>query len=413
LLFQSLAIALMTMAAAAIGTAQSTATTILGNVTSKSARAHYRVLYTFPGGTAGIGPNGVIRDAAGNFYGMTGAGGDFECDLTGSLGCGVVFKLNAAGKETVLHRFTGSPTDEGTPFAGVVRDALGNLYGTTSGVPLYNGTVFKVDRAGKETVLYSFTGGTDGLEPLAGLVLDAAGNLYGTTNAGGASGQGVVFKVDATRKETVLYSFTGGADGGGPMAGVILDSAGNLYGTTASGGASSNGVVFKLDTSGTETVLHSFTGGADGGGPSGVIRNSAGDIYGMTGNGGNRHCNLNGSPGCGVVFKLDTVGKLTVLHTFMGKADGGIPSGDLIRDAAGSLYGSTGFGGNLHYCEGSGCGVVFKLNTAGKLTVLHTFTGGLDGAAASSLVQDAAGNLYGAAGIGGASNNGVVFKITP
>jgi uncharacterized repeat protein (TIGR03803 family) len=147
-----------------------------------------------------------------------------------------------------------------------------------------------------------------------------------------------------------------------------------------------------------------------------VIRDSAGNLYGTTANGGDLHCNLNGSPGCGVVFKLDTAGKLTVLHTFTGKADGGIPSADLIQDAAGNLYGATGFGGNDHDCQGQGCGVVFKLDKAGKETVLHTFTGGPDGGGPSGVVQDAAGSLYGAAAIGGACQDqgcGVVFKITP
>jgi uncharacterized repeat protein (TIGR03803 family) len=410
-------ITLIAVAWATVSMAQSTGTAMRMCV-SKSARARFEVLYAFPGGKAGIGPGNVIRDAAGNLYGMTGAGGDLKCDLTGSLGCGVVFKLNSAPKETVLHRFHGNPTDQGTPFGGVVRDSAGHLYGTTSGIPLYNGTVFKVDRNGKETVLYKFNGGSDGLEPLAGLVRDGAGNLYGTTNAGGIggpSGQGVVFKVDASGKETVLYSFSGGTDGAGPMAGLILDSAGNLYGTTASSGALGLGVAFKLDTSGTEHVLHSFTGGADGAAPlAGVVRDSAGNIYGTTANRGNLQCNLNGSGGCGVVFKLNAAGKLTALHTFAGTTDGGVPSADLLLDATGNLYGATGFGGDLGCTPfGNGCGVVFKLDKTGKETVLHTFTGGSDRGAPSTLVQDGAGNLYGAAAIGRVSNSGVVFRIAP
>ena len=161
-------------------------------------------------------------------------------------------------------------------------------------------------------------------------------------------------------------------------------------------------------------MLHSFTGRADGGGPGGLVRDSAGNIYGTTGNGGDRQCNLNGSPGCGVVFKLNPAGELTVLHTFTGGADGGVPSADLIQDAGGNLYGTTGFGGNDRDCEGQGCGVVFKLDKAGKLTVLHTFTGGSDGGAPSGIALDAVGNLYGTTAIGGGGQDvGVVFKITP
>ena len=155
------------------------------------------------------------------------------------------------------------------PYGGLIRDSKGNLYGTTNGGGASGaGVVFKVDTSGNETVLYSFTGGADGGYPLAGVIRDSAGNLYGTTNGGGASGAGVVFKVDTSGNETVLYSFTGGADGGFPLWVVLArDSAGNLYGTTAGGGASGAGVVFKVDTSGNETVLYSFTGGADGGNP--------------------------------------------------------------------------------------------------------------------------------------------------
>jgi uncharacterized repeat protein (TIGR03803 family) len=170
----------------------------------------------------------------------------------------------------VLYSFTGG-ADGGNPYGGVVRDSAGNLYGVTGrwrGIGV--GVVFKVDTSGHETVLYTFTGGADGAYP-NGVIRDSAGNLYGTTtNGGGASGAGVVFKVDTSGHETVLYSFTGGNDGGNSSAGVIRDSQGNLYGTTSGGGASGAGVVFKVDTSGHETVLYSFTGGADGATPTQV-----------------------------------------------------------------------------------------------------------------------------------------------
>jgi uncharacterized repeat protein (TIGR03803 family) len=158
--------------------------------------------------------------------------------------------LDKTGKETVLYSFAGKP-DGGDPLAGLVRDRAGNLYGTTLyGGASDNGTVFELDKTGKETVLYSFTGGSDGASPWAGLVLDAAGNLYGTAQGGGSSdcngGCGVLFEVDRSGKETVLYEFTNGDDGAGPVASLIWDKAGNLYGTAEGGGAYGVGTVFKL-----------------------------------------------------------------------------------------------------------------------------------------------------------------------
>jgi len=172
------------------------------------------------------------------------------------------------------------------PAAGLIEDEKGNFYSTTENGGTSNGcvdgcgTVFKLDKTGKETVLYSFTGGADGAIPIAGLIRDEAGNLYGTTDGGGASGNGTVFKLDANGKETVLHSFAGGADGADPHAGLIRDAAGNLYSVTVGGGTSNRGTVFKLDTNGQETVLYTFTGGADGGFPEDrLIRDAAPVTY--------------------------------------------------------------------------------------------------------------------------------------
>jgi uncharacterized repeat protein (TIGR03803 family) len=351
----------------------------------------------------------LVRDAAGNLYGTTGGGG---------FSNGVVFKLDTTGKETVLHRFSG--TDGRFPSGGLVRDAAGNLYGTTSSGGAFGwGSVFKLDTTGKETVLYSFTGGTDGSEPSAGLIRDAAGNLYGTTVSGGTSPfpYGVVFKLDPSGKETVLYTFTGGADGGFP-SGLIRDAAGNLYGTAGGGGSpacgaeNGCGVVFKVDTTGKETVLYSFDG-SDGAYPfQDLTRDAAGNLYGTT------LSVAGGGLNYGVVFKLDTAGKETVLHSFRGyPADGAFSvygtGRGLVRDAAGNLYGTTDSGGAFND------GLVFRVNTTGKETVLYSFTGGLDGGNPSvGLVRDAAGNLYGTAVTGGADDCGddgcgVVFKLDP
>jgi uncharacterized repeat protein (TIGR03803 family) len=317
-------------------------------------------------------------------------------------------------KEVVLHNFA-SPPHGAYPATGVVRDSAGNLYGTTNGA--YSdvggggtdnaGVVFKVDTSGHETVLYSFTGGADGSSP-NGLIRDLKGNLYGTTNGGGASGAGVVFKVDRSGRETVLYTFTGGADGGFPLAGVLRDSKGNLYGTTNGGGASGAGVVFKLDTSSHEKVLYSFTGGADGSTPNGVIRDPAGNLYGTTTYGGD----ASGTAGAGVVFKIDTSGHETVLYTFTGGTDGANSLAGVIRDRAGNLYGTTPNGGNASGALGSG--VVFKVDTSGHETVLYTFTGGADGAYPQvGVIRDRAGNLYGTTPFGGQTDAGVVFEIKP
>jgi uncharacterized repeat protein (TIGR03803 family) len=255
------------------------------------------VLHSFTGTPDGSSPYaGLLRDTVGNLFGTTNTGGSGQgC----SSGCGTVFKLDTPGKETVLHSFTGAAYEyEVSPLAGLIRDPAGNLYGTTAGLYgaclfqgrwYYCGTVFKLNAAGNATLLFRFSGGAYGAIPYAGLVRDAAGNLYGTTVFGGAYPytHGTVFKLDTTGKETVLHSFTGGADGANPYAGLIQDAAGNLYGTTASGGASGSGTVFKLDTTGKETVLHSFTGGADGANPhAGLILDAAGSLYGTTTNGG-------------------------------------------------------------------------------------------------------------------------------
>jgi uncharacterized repeat protein (TIGR03803 family) len=245
--------------------------------------------------------------------------------------------------------------------------------------------------------------------------MDAAGTVYGTTSGNTYRTYGTVFKLNPTTgKETVLFDFTGEADGGSPWADLILDAAGNLYGTTRLGGTYDNGVVFEMDTTGHETVLYSFTGGADGGVPLSRLVPYGGDFYGTTAFGGDLSCD-SGS-GCGVVFKLDTTGKETVLYTFTGGADGAAPQAGLIRDASGNFYGTTLYGGDPK-CN---CGVVFKLSPTGKETVLYTFTGGTDGGfACGSVIRNAAGNLYGTANGGGdlKCNSpygcGVVFKITP
>jgi uncharacterized repeat protein (TIGR03803 family) len=360
---------------------------------------HETVLYTFTGGADGSGrSSGVIRDSAGNLYGTAGGG---------AAGEGVVFKLEAAGQETVLYNFTGG-NDGGYPSGGVVLDSAGSLFGTAyrGGSSFGSGAVYKLDTAGHEKVLYTFTGGADGSHPGTGVIRDSLGNLYGTTCCGGTSG-GVVYKVDTARQETVLYGFPGAIGGSGPWAGVIRDSAGNLYGTTRSGGAANQGLAYKLDATGHETPLYSFTGGNDGGNPNGVVRDSAGNLYGTTRSGGKANE--------GAVYELDATGQETVLYSFTGGTDGGQPQAGVVRDSAGNLYGTT-LSGGLEYGKGclystAGCGVVFKLDTTGHETVLHSFTDGYDGGCPQAgVVLDSAGNLYGTAPFG-CAGIGVVYKV--
>ena len=360
-------------------------------------------LYNFPAaGVNGYDPQaGLIRDAAGNLYGTTYDGG--------TIG-GVVFRLNPAGRETILFDFGAlSTTTTGTgPRAGVVMDSSGNLYGTTEygGGTTNAGVVYKLSPAGQETVLYTFTGYTDGSTPQGGVILDASGNVYGTTYTGGTSFAGVVFKVSPAGQETVLYAFHG-PDGSGPTGNLLFDSAGNLYGTTYFGGISGIGseqgfgTVYKLDPAGSETVLYSFTGLADGGNPTGgLARDSAGNLYGTAYAGGLYNA--------GVVFKVDPQGLETVLYSFTGGTDGAYPSGGVVLDSSGNSYGTAPYGGNAN------AGVVFGVDPQGRETVLYSFTGGADGGnPASGVIRDSSGVLFGTTPTGGAADGGAVFRITP
>lgn len=366
----------------------------------------YKVLYSFTGGDDGKTPeSSLMADAAGNLYGTTMFGGAY--------GYGVAFKLDATGKETVLHAFTGG-ADGAYSVGGLILDEAGNLYGTTEeggdlgcNVGHGCGIVFKLDPSGTEAVLYSFTDGTDGGYPSGPVLRDGAGNLYGTTSYGGGGCEcGVVFKLGTGGTETALHTFTGGSDGAYPLAGLVRGAAGNLYSTTYLGGTYGKGTVFGLDITGNEVLLYSFTGGSDGGYPNaGLTLATTGNLYGTTEEGGDLACPS--GYGCGTVYKVDASGKETVLYSFTGGTEGSEPLGGLVIDPTGSLYGTTIAGGAPQL------GVVFGLNLAERETVLYTFSRGADGAAPfASLIHDAAGNFYGTAAYGGIGNNGTVFEIT-
>ena len=369
-------------------------------------------LYTFTGGADGNNPStGLVADSSGNLYGTTFNGG--------AHGDGVVFQVTPGGAETVLYSFSGSP-DGANPAAGLIRLHNGTSYGTTeNGGASGGGTVFMLSKTGVETVLHSFSGGPDGFNPFGALIRDSAGNLYGTTGDGGTGGCGVgcgtVFKVSAAGVETVLYSFTGGSDGVDPVGSLIRDSSGNLYGTTETGGAHGNGTVFELSPAGAETILYSFAGTPDGSGPEAALLRKGANFYGTT--------NVGGVDDAGTVFNLKR-GTEKVLHSFTESPDGSSPQGALIEDAAmaGTFYGTTYGSGSSAY------GTVFSVTTSGSENVLASFNGsngpgpGATGAFPNGgLLQDSSGNVYGTATDGGSifvnggwvTGAGTVFKLVP
>jgi uncharacterized repeat protein (TIGR03803 family) len=450
--------------------------------------------YTFPPANgngavaAGALPTeGVTLDPAGSgaLFGATTRGGNYSVN---GYGGGVVFKLAppAAGKtaytETVLHAFTGG-TDGIFPGAGNVFVQNGNVYGTTVGNAELGGcgkndtlscdTVFELTppAAGKTAwgygLLYRFLSVADGYEPEAGLIAGPAGSVYGSTTAGGnqdctssytnghgTTGCGTVFKLSPPASgtglwtKTILYKFTGGADGGLPLAALLADPSGSgvLYGTGSTGGSKTCsfgsyncGVVFALappakgKTAWTETVLYSFKGGSDGLAPTGALVMKGGALYGTTMSGGHS-CDIYG---CGTVFQLTPPAKgatawtFKTLYAFKGSTDGGVPMSAVTFGASGALYGTTfQFGSkNTNLLCGSyvGCGTLFQLTppatgTSWTEKPLYVFTGGATGGESSAGLALDAGVLFGTTALGGSGKcpatiaptcGGVVFKVTP
>ena len=359
------------------------------------------VIHSFGGGANGTEPlfSGVIRDGDGNFYGTTYGGG--------ASNLGTVFKVDKDGNGTVLHSFTGG-SDGSHPYAGLIRDAAGHMYGTTydGGIQLEAcsmgcGVVFEIDLTGREKVIHQFSSGTDGSFPVGGLMMDSQGNLYGTTETGGTFNYGMVYKIDKNGIETVMHYFSGPPEGEFPFSRLIRDASGNFYGTTSGGGSAGFGTVYKMTQDGTVTVLHSFAGGSDGSDArSGLLRDKTGNLYGTTFSGG--------AGNVGTVFKVDASGNETVLHSFNGY-DGSYPESTPVHDSSGNLFGTAVQGGPAGYLGGT----VFEITPDNTFSVIYDFTGGADGGGpAGTLKINSAGDLYGTTASGGSSGNGTVFKLT-
>jgi len=408
-------------------------------LTAQPAQAQtFTVLYTFSGGSDGASPlAGLTIDAAGNFYGTTfGTEDNGGCDQ--GL-CGTVFKLwktSIGWRHKTLYNFGGTP-DGANPWGTVAIARNGTLYGTTydggilggcfEGFAFGCGTVYQLIpppaipgialTPWNETLIFSFTGGSDGGRPEGDLTFDDAGNLYGTTTEGGSCSLGrcgVVYELVPSGQgatESVLYVFQANGDGSYPVGGVVFDKAGNLYGVTNYGDQSKylHGTVYELSLSGsgwTQRVLYGFTGGNDGDNPwGGLMISPSGSLYGTT--------SSSGAGGGGTVFGLTSFNgswKFNIIHSFS-EFEGKQPWDKLAMDAAGNLYGTTRYGGAY------GNGTVFKLtrSKAGwTYTSLHDFTGGSDGNYPyGSPVLDKNGNIYGTTSAGGANGYGVVFQITP
>jgi hypothetical protein len=411
-----------------------------------------RVLYRFQGGNDGSAPKAdLIADKAGNLYGTTFSGGSQTSE-------GTIFRLTppstpgGAWTQTILHSFL-NLGDGQYPWAGLISDKAGNLYGTTwlGGVFGDCGLVFELSPSSGTwtyTVLHNFAcdNSSDGGNSMADLIMDDSGNLYGTTSVGGTGGCiggcGVVFEVSPSGggwNETVLYNFPATGRGeeahGGTGGGVVLDKKGNLYGTTTNGGeTNSAGTVFELihpaQTGGAwkHKVIHSFIQASEGVFPeAGLTFDGQDTLYGTTQTGAGSGCYGNG---CGVVFRLrrqkSGAWAYDVLYTFSGNGDGSLPQASLTEDRLGNLYGATQLGGSGAGCTSSGCGVVFRLQhpqepeNAWTETVLHTYQGGKDGYVPwGRVIFSRGGLLYGATQFGGTPTCdpnwgcGTVFSVRP
>jgi uncharacterized repeat protein (TIGR03803 family) len=375
-------------------------------------------LYSFPliSGITPTSPQGpLLRDTKGNLYGTTMFGGH------SSGCCGQVFRLSPTGTLTVLHNFIRT---EGTnPQGGVIADSSGNLYGAAPSGGDLNcagnssgcGTVYKIDASRKFSILHTFEG-TDGDSPLGRLVLDKSGNLYGTTSIGGSANYGTVYEISASGTESVLLNFDN-TNGAYPYGSLLAGPNGELLGTSAYGGTFDQGTVFRLTPSNgswTQTIFYTFgTVSNDGISPDWwLVKGADGSYYGATADGGSYFTGDICTFGCGTFYRL-TPGvngwTETILHSFTGESDGAIPQG-IARDQAGNIYGVVAYDGD----PTCGCGTLFKYDTSGKFSIVHTFTGADGGSPVGPMIYNAStGVFYGTTTGGGSQGGGTVFEFQP
>jgi uncharacterized repeat protein (TIGR03803 family) len=335
----------------------------------------------------------LIQGADGSFYGTTSQGGPANA--------GTIFRISSAGVLTVLYAFTGGE-DGAYPYGGLVQDVDGSFYGTTSqGGAANAGTIYRLTPFGNFGVVYAFTGTTDGASPYAGLLRASDGSFYGTSAGGGVSGAGTIFRVWTDGTFAVVYAFTGADDGGSPYAGLVQGSDGNFYGTTYAGGSSGAGTIFQLTPTGVLTVRYSFTGGADGAYPyAGVVMATDASLFGVASQGA--------ANGQGSIFRLELNGTFAVIHSFATDAsDGAYPLGGLTQAADGSYFGTTVFGGAANV------GTIFQFSPDGAYSVLYEFTGGDDGGYPyASMMPAADGAYYGTTSSAGSQGGGTAFRLS-
>ncbi|HET6275341.1 MAG TPA: choice-of-anchor tandem repeat GloVer-containing protein [Candidatus Cybelea sp.] len=377
-----------------------------------SGSAGFQTLHIFDKQRDGIIPVGRLLHYKGTFYGTTNFGGDPSKRCYPALACGTVYKFDPPSAVTVLYRFTGK-TNGTRPYAGVI-NVNGVLYGTTQDGGTHNeGTVFAITTAGDERVAYSF-GGKDGNDPRTSLT-SVDGVLYGTTYYGGKAETGTVFRVTTSGTEKVLHSFIGGDDGALPLGAVVV-SNGVLYGTTASGGANDSGTVFAVAPDGSNyRVLYSFQGGTDGAFPFTGLTELNGTLYGTTEKGG--------AENKGTVFSITPSGSEAVIHNFGSGTDGFYPySGLTVFN--GELYGTTAYGGtngksgvNPETKKPASQGTIYTITPSGSETVIHNFTGGPGGRVPYADLTVANGTLYGTTIWGGnkgqKGGTGTLFDVAP
>jgi uncharacterized repeat protein (TIGR03803 family) len=363
----------------------------------------YKVLYSFTGPIGDASwPDALLLASDGTLYGGSCYGGVSYH--------GAAFAFSPQGKESVLYSFLAG-------YGSCVGSLLlwnDDLYGDTAdGGSNGEGAIFRLDKKGNETVLYSFQGFPNGNS--SGLAFaDGKGNFYGLT-------QNEIFKIDSQGNLTVVFTFSGGNSF--PVY-IVPDGHGNIYGATDGLFPTCNcGTLFKLSSAGVLTTLYTFTGGATGSDPGGLVLDEEGNIYGTATEDGTTNATC--PNGCGLIYELTASGAYKVLYSFTGTPDGITPD-EIVRDTAGNLYGITTWGGDTNcyhgFNNGIGCGIVFKLDTTGEETILHSFAGAPDGAYVQSLILDPAGTLYGVTFTGGDANCtmaliyigcGTIFELTP